>query len=291
MKNLTIFLLLFLVSSCSNSKFVYNKIRKNPDKKFILYTSDHEDPNNKEGSMNPYYESVYVLSNKQYELKDLRKRGMRMSTLGHKRSPIWNKDGSKIAYLSYSTSDTTGNALKKVIVQDINNGEIKIHEDTNPCTCGLSWDESGEMLVFGETGNIISALNLKNNSKHVLLNLDSRPENINISPNGKYIIFKTRDAEDRNDSDGWRPNLYNIENESLVKIGHINDKFGVHGNFWWKEDSSKVIFKGHSLDEQNKRINGVWSYNLENQKLNLSTDDFSKFHQQRVRYWKSDKIY
>jgi hypothetical protein len=278
-------LFLMLLMGCSISKNVFKN-----DKVFLVYNSDHEAPEKITGLMQFEYESVYAMPLSKYSYSRQPK-GIRISDIGYKRDPVWNKRGNKVAFLSYEEADTLSFNNGQIIIKNVLDNSTKVIKDTDVLPLGLSWDASGSILAFGETDNRVSIYNLKREERQTLFRSKSKPEGISISPDGKHIIFMTRDGIDGNDEDGWRPNLFTIGEKNIIKIGGTNDKFGILSNFWWKDDSSQVIFNGFILDEKNNRFYNYWAYNLKTQELNPYLGDLKKFQKQRVRYWKADKLY
>lgn len=288
--NITAFVLTMLMCCIGNKIISQEKQMIDDDKVYILYESDHEAPEEIEGFRQFEYETIYAIKLKNYS-KSKQSKGLRLSEIGYKRNPVWNKKGDKIAYLSFIANDSTIVKKGQIIVQNVSSGEVEVLNDVNPCTCGLSWDKSGNILAFGEKKSLISIYDLKENKKEVLFKSKSRPEGISISPNGKHIIFMTRDGSHINDGDGWRPNLFTIGDKNIIKIGLTKDRFGVLSNFWWKNDSSQILFNGFLLDDENKRSYNYWTYDLVTQELNPYFEDLKSFQKQKVRYWEADKLY
>lgn len=260
------------------------------DKVYILYNNDHEAPTEMEGFMQFEYESVYALPLKRFTEKR-KSKGKRLSEIGNTRGPVWSKDGDRIAYLSFIMEDSIRIKTRQIKVREVSSGFTQVLEGLNSCTCGLSWDESGKLLAFGQRDSVISMYDLEKMEKVMLFQSQSRPEGISLSPDGKHIIFMSRDGTHMNDADGWRPNLFTMGEKEVIKIGFTDDKFGVLSQFWWNDESTQVVFRGFYLDENENREYLFARYDLRSRETTPFHGDVSKFYSQRVRYWTADQLY
>lgn len=286
------FLLILLIEmSCGSSKIIPGGKQLINDRKiYFLYGSDHEAPRDMNGVMQFEYETVYAIPYRQYH-RTTPEKGIRLSTIGYKRSGVWNKTGNKVAYLAFIGKEPYPFDRGQIEVIDVVTGELKVFDNVDLTANGLSWDESGDYLVFGNNKNEISILNIHDGNKKVLMTSKTRPEGISVSPDGKHVVFLTRDGSHDNDADGWRPNLYTIGSKDLVKIGLLNDKFGASHDFFWNKESSLILFAGFLLDENKKRLYNFWLYNLTTEELKPYFGGFGHFYQQRIRYWQAPRIY
>ncbi|WP_235298204.1 hypothetical protein [Portibacter marinus] len=256
----------------------------NNQKVYKVYTYDHEGPDFYKGEIQAEYETVYILPPEKYKQKRLDK-GRRISQIGYKRSPVWNKKGDKVAYFSFSVRDSMNNSKGQIMIRDITTGQTRIIDDINPCGCGLSWDETGTLLAFGERDSTITIYDLNENRKISQAKYQGRAEGMTMSPDGSHIIFFTRDGTTPNDADGWRPNLLSVKEKRITKIGLTTDQFGVLSDFYWHKNAQKVIFPGFFLDENKQRTYEFWEYDLRSQEMKPFKGDFMAIQDQSFRYW------
>ena len=270
------------------------------NKIYVLYTSDHEGPPIKSDN---HFEigTVYGLPPEYLKVENYSK-GYRLSGIYYNQNPIWNKKGDEIAYLSFG-GDKPWRDDGKLIIDDVSNDLVDILGVSDACTCGLSYDDSGNRLAFGKTKYVnglgygqrkyeVSIYDIKERRTTWLLKTEEMPHHLSISPNGKHIVFWTSDGIDEVDTDVRRPNLLNVETRELIKIGQVDDRIVTSANFLWYHDSSKVIFIGYNMNVKRTRTNfwQYWEYDLSTKKLKPYVGTLEGFQDQKVRYWDASKL-
>ena len=166
------------------------------DKVYVLYNSDHEGTKPNDGQMQFKYETVYALpieifNTRTYSLTEnykINSKGIRLSEIGYNRSPIWNKKGDKIAYLSFAQGNKSNKFENgSLVVRDVSSGDLQTFDYLKAKPYGLAWDESGNIIAYGREKSIYT-FNIKENKIQALYQTDNKPEGISISPDGDYII-------------------------------------------------------------------------------------------------------
>ena len=276
---------------------------------YVVYTSTEGFPDsNWNGSavVQIENESIYLrpLNSKQEENR-VWSGGFRISEPGMRNSPIWNKAGTRVAYLKYYVPDPSVRLMRgSVVIRDTETGaeqEFDTHTSRSPNN--LTWSTSGSRLFYNGKGRSIYSLDFNSGEIDLILEgpentltlngLPSGPahyEYVTVSPDEDYLCFMTRDIEDMNDADGWRLNIYQLYDQQLVKVGVLNDDFGLNGPFYWKYDSSQILFTGFFIKADTSREYGWWIYDLSTQRLDPFIGNVRDFYQPKVRYWTADQI-
>ncbi len=285
-----IFILPFLSSACvslKNSDSILQRLKKN--KKYIVYSFDHEAEDKGKGVIEFENSAIFVTSQKKYKAR-IFSTGTVVSEIGYKVAPVWNKQGNKIYFRDHSEMDLEKDRKGIINILDLNDGKTNAFKDLD-ARSGPSLDLTESIFVFADKNNMISLYHINEHKKEALFQAADRPEGLTLSPDGKHIVFTTRDGSHVNDHDGWRINLYDIELNKLLKIGSTKDDFGVLPDFWWHKSSSKFVFTGMLLEE-NKAISfKYWVYDLISQKSVPHSGMAEGFFSQKVRGWEADRFF
>ena len=251
------------------------------NKIYYILVSDHQAPTNIENMMQAGYQSIYVVDSEAYAQgkKEMNQAAKRVSGIGMKNSPVWNKSGDRIAYLDRSD----GWNQPKIAIRNVSTGKEEILKEVRPSLSGISWDEGGRRIAYKNKNDEICLYDLDSRSEIPVCS--SKAENVTLSPDSKSICFMTRDSEDMNDADGWRLNIVNIATGKITKVGTIDDNFGIFGPFFWAPDSSRIVFPGFVLNADKKRESARYEYIFESGTMRKYNGDFQDVYDQTVRYW------
>lgn len=293
MKNSTLVIIISCFTFSCTQKLVKDLFETNFEKGEILqlYLSDHSDPNDHKNMINDTFVAIYTLPPKLLA-KDKKNKGKLIGDIGRKRNPVWNYQGDHVAFAQVHIPNQQTNYVSIINVKDKTTTKFNT---VDPSGNGLSWNLNGDLLAIALRNKKIALLDL--NSKKVLkeFSLKTNPENINLSPDGKAIIYMTRDGKSTNDQDGWRLNLIKVDAGEAFPLGEVDDDFTENRQTFWHFDSSGFALKRGFINKNNTNLQGKVAVTYSDWFFDINTMNFEKINSpikgyidQKIRYWKSN---
>ncbi len=248
---------------------------------YYVINSDYQAPTKVENEVQFEYESIYVVDSETYfrGWQEIRRAAKRVSGIGKRSSPAWNKAGDKIAYMYRSAIWDS----EKIVLRTVATGEEQILKNVELTRHGLSWAEDGNRIAYRNSDDEVLVYDLSSESQTFVCSREA--EHVALSPNAESICFMTRDSKDVNNADLWFLNVVDVKTGEITTAGKANDKFGLIGPFCWTHDSSRIMFSGFVLGANNKRKYAKYEYVLKTGTTQKYTGDFLDIYDQKVRYW------
>jgi len=227
------------------------------------------------------YESIYILPHKPNitNWEGVAKNAIRVSPIGKRQAPVWNKKGDKIAYIDRSE----GNQRGRIIVLNVRSGLQKCYTGTG-VSDGLSWDEGEQQIAFCNLEGDMCLLDTRTGVPTKVCR--KKGEGVSLSPDGRWICFMSRGLPDENNIDGWLLNIVRVDSQTVKEVGTTNDNFGVIWPFEWMPDSKSVVFSAYTKDKEWKHVATRYQYSLDDGQI-LPYQESKKYkpYDQKERFW------
>ena len=155
------------------------------DRTYFVIVSDHQAPVKKEGIMQAEYQAIYIVNPQAYfkGRQEACRTAKRVSGIGNRSFPAWNRRGDKIVYFDRSNRwDRV-----KIVLRNVVTVEESTLEGIQPGHGGISWDESGNMIAYRNTKGEVCVYDLRTRAETPVC--VSKAEYVSLSPNAKMICF------------------------------------------------------------------------------------------------------
>lgn len=204
-----------------------------PQANVLIYTSHRQESDN--------YPNIYEL----IKLDVINKTETILLSGPNRFIPVFSPLGDMVAVLEDNLSKEK--KTKLLVFNLYQNNQVQILPDKHILTTGISWSPDQKHIAIGIKENdkfSIAFVNIATREVEKRILIDNEPSNLAWSPDGKVILFETREYANV-DNVSIQLNIYEIasEKETQIYFGGISGLPYYHGyHAVWSPDGNSVAF-------------------------------------------------
>jgi len=209
---------------------------------------------------------------------------VRISGVGMRRSPAWDLDGSRIAYVDQSKGFHSGS----IVVLDLSNNRRTVYEDVGAAGVGnnLSWDAAGRTIAFINSKSQVVLLDLRTKGTSALS--VSNVTSLALSPDGSMVCFVAEEKNEDDEVTAAAVSILDIDS-GVVRAIHSSTggpTFSIDHTLRWYPNGKSFTFDLYRLSDTGQLMTRTLRHNLTTGKTVPYTDfEKGRPYRQDRRFW------